>query len=90
MEFVTMPFRIWHNITAYVFPEYDTLWRVSEKQKRKVPLDNFHRWDIDRCDCACMQCAFVGYYNRLNIKKSLECCNRGLFRLTNYLDYRAG
>ncbi len=54
LEFVAMPFRIRHNITAYVYPEYDTLWRVSEEQESELVLDDFHRWDIDRCNCACM------------------------------------
>ena len=31
MEYVALLFRIWHNITTYVFLEYDALRRVSEK-----------------------------------------------------------
>ena len=54
MELVGMPFRIRHNITAYVYLKYDALRRVSEKQKSQLAPANIHRWDIDRCDYACM------------------------------------
>ena len=53
-ESASMPFKIWHYITADVILGYNTHWSVSEKQKGEPPFDKFLRWDIDRCYCACM------------------------------------